>query len=134
MVLFDESAQRTYDTGLTRFNQTNLESQNRQSNATVISPAAPPTKPSSPKIVANLVMGLAAAIALGIGAALLLEQFDKRVRTPGDAISALGLPVIGIMPTPKMSRRVKGQLAQTQQRVISGRRAPPALEQDKNKP
>ena len=129
-----ESAQRTYDAVLTRFNQTNLESQNRQSNATVISPAAPPTKPSSPKIVANLVMGLAAAIALGIGAALLLEQFDKRVRTPGDAISALGLPVIGIMPTPKMSRRVKGQLAQTQQRVISGRRAPPALEQDKNKP
>lgn len=120
-----ENAQRAYDVVFTRFNQTTLESQNKQSNATVISQATPPSKPSSPKVVSNLLMGLAAALGLGLGSALLLEQFDKRVRTPSDAVTALGLPVIGIMPTPKMNRRARGQLALTQQRVISGRQLPP---------
>jgi polysaccharide biosynthesis transport protein len=126
-----ENAQKAYDVMATRYNQTNLESQNRQSNATVISPATPPSKPSSPKVVANLLMGLVAAIGLGIGMALLLEQFDKRVRTPGDAIAALGLPVIGIMPTPTMNRRIRGEVDQNRQRVISGRK-PLAIQQDKN--
>ncbi len=119
-----ENAKKAYDLVLTRYNQTNLESQNRQSNATVISQASPPSKPSSPKVMANLLMGLAGALGLGFGAALLMEQLDKRVRTPADAITALGLPVIGIMPTPKMNRGVRAQLALTRDRVISGRRLP----------
>jgi chain length determinant protein EpsF len=117
-----ENAQKSYDLILTRFNQTTLESQNLQSNATVISQASPPSKPSSPKVLANLVIGLAAALGLGLGSALALEQADKRVRTVFDVTGALGLPVIGIMPTPSTSRRVKGQIDQRRQRVISGRR------------
>jgi hypothetical protein len=54
--------------------------------------------------------------------ALLIEQFDKRIRTTADAIDFLGLPVIGIMPSPTMNRRLKGQMAMIQERVISGRR------------
>ena len=119
-----DNAQRAYDLVFNRYSQTNLESQNRQSNATVISQATPPSEPSSPKVLANLVMGLAAALGMGLAAALGIEQLDKRVRTPGDAIMALGLPVIGIMPTPAMNRRLKGQMALTQERVISGRRLP----------
>lgn len=119
-----DNAQRAYDMVFNRYNQTNLESQNRQSNATVISQATPPGEPSSPKVVSNLVMGLAAALGLGLATALLIEQFDKRVRTPVDAMAALGLPVIGIMPTPTMSRRLRGQMALTRERVISGRRLP----------
>lgn len=119
-----DNAQRAYDLVFNRANQSNLESQNRQSNATVISQATPPGEPSSPKVVANLAMGLAAALGLGLGTALLIEQFDKRVRTPVDAMAALGLPVIGIMPTPTMSRRLRGQMALTRERVISGRRLP----------
>ena len=117
-----DNAQRAYDQVFARVNQTNLESQNRQSNATVISQASTPSDPSSPKVAANLVLGLFAALVGGLGIALLIEQFDKRIRTTSDAIDFLGLPVIGIMPSPTMNRRLKGQMAMIQERVISGRR------------
>ena len=119
-----DNAQRTYDTVYNRASQTNLESQNRQSNATVISQATTPVMPSSPKVGSVLVLGLAAALALGIGCALLQEQFDKRMRTTSDAFDFLGLPVIGIMPSPTMNRRLQGQMAMIQDRVVSGRRLP----------
>jgi len=119
-----DNAQRTYDTVYNRASQTNLESQNRQSNATVISQATTPVLPSSPKILSVIVLGFAAALALGIGTALLQEQFDKRMRTTTDAFDFLGLPVIGIMPSPTMNRRLKGQMAMIQDRVVSGRRLP----------
>ena len=119
-----DNAQRSYDLVYNRASQTNLESQNRQSNATVISQATTPSTPSSPKVVSVLLMGLVAALGLGVGVALLQEQFDKRIRTNSDAFDFLGLPVIGIMPSPTMSRRLQGQMAMIQDRVVSGRRLP----------
>lgn len=119
-----ENAQRSYDLLLNRYNQSNLESQNRQSNASMLARATAPGAPSSPKVAANLMIGLFFGIAVGLGVAFSLEQFDKRIRVPGDAITALGLPVIGIMPTPAIGRRMRVQLAQAQDRMISGRRLP----------
>jgi len=117
-----DNAQHAYDLVYNRVNQTNLESQNRQSNATVISQASIPGEPSSPKVASNLVMGILGALVLAIGTALLIEQFDKRIRTHSDAVDFLGLPIIGIMPSPTMNRRLRGQVALIQERVISGRR------------
>ncbi len=119
-----DNAQRSYDLVYNRASQTNLESQNRQSNATVISQATAPSNPSSPKIVTVLLMGIVAALGAGVAVALLLEQMDKRIRTNTDAFEFLGLPVIGIMPSPNMNRRLKGQMAMIQDRVVSGRRLP----------
>lgn len=119
-----ENAQRSYDLLLNRFNQSNLESQNRQSNASMLARATPPAAPSSPKKAANLLIGFFFGIAVGLGVAFLLEQLDKRIRVPSDAVNALGLPVIGIMPTPTIGRRMRVQLAQAQDRMISGRRLP----------
>ena len=119
-----DNAQHSYDLVYNRASQTNLESQNRQSNATVISQATTPSTPSSPKLASVLVMGIVGALGLGLGTALLLEQFDKRMRTTSDAFDFLGIPVIGIMPSPTMNRRLKGQMAMIQDRVVSGRRLP----------
>ena len=119
-----DNAQKSYDLVYNRASQTNLESQNRQSNATVISQATTPTLPSSPKVLAVLLLGFLGALGLGLATALLLEQFDKRMRTSSDAFDFLGLPVIGIMPSPTMNRRLKGQMALMQDRVVSGRRLP----------
>ncbi len=119
-----DNAQRSYDLVYNRASQTNLESQNRQSNATVISQATTPSNPSSPKLLSVLLIGFVGAVGLGLGMALLLEQLDKRMRTTSDAFDFLGLPVIGIMPSPTMNRRLKGQMAMMQDRVVSGRRLP----------
>lgn len=119
-----ENAKSAYDLLLGRFNQTNLESQNRQNNAAMLAKATPPGAPSSPKVAALLMLGLMFGIGAGVGAAFLLEQLDKRIRVPSDAVTALGLPVIGIMPTPVIGRRMRVQLAAAQDRMISGRRLP----------
>lgn len=119
-----ENAQRAYDLLLNRFNQTSLESQNRQSNASLLARATPPGTPSSPKVAANLLIGVMFGLAMGVGVAFVLEQFDKRIRVPADAVSALGLPVIGIMPSPTIGKRMRVQLAAAQDRMISGRRLP----------
>ncbi|MET0383219.1 MAG: Wzz/FepE/Etk N-terminal domain-containing protein [Burkholderiaceae bacterium] len=119
-----DNAQHAYDLVYTRATQTNIESQNRQSNATVISQATAPSRPSSPKVFAGLLMGFIGALGLGLAFAFVLEQFDKRLRTASDAIDFLGLPVIGILPSPSMNRRLRGQMAQIQERLISGRRLP----------
>ncbi len=119
-----ENAQRSYDLLLNRYNQSNLESQNRQSNASMLARASPPGAPSSPKVAANMLIGLFFGLAVGIGVAFTLEQLDKRILLPSDAVNAMGLPVIGIMPTPTIGRRMRVQLAQAQDRMISGRRLP----------
>ena len=73
---------------LNRYNQSNLESQNRQSNASMLARASPPAAPSSPKVAANLLLGLCFGLAVGVGVALMLEQFDRRIRVPADAVAA----------------------------------------------
>ena len=87
-----ENARRSYDLLLNRFNQTSLESQNRQSNASLLAKATPPSYPSSPKLAANLLMGLFFGVALGLGVAFGIEQFDKRIRAPADAVAAWRFP------------------------------------------
>jgi len=119
-----QNAQHAYDLLLDRYNQSTLQSQNRQTNASLLALATPPRLPSSPKIMANLLVGFVFALAAAGAIALLLEHFDRRVRTATDAVKVLGLPVIGIMPRPTQSRRFKGQLLENQRRVISGRRLP----------
>lgn len=117
-----DNLQRAYDLLLARYNQTNLESENKQSSISVLSQAVAPSAPVSPKVTANLAMGLIFGIALGLATAFGLEQLDKRLRSPADAVTALGLPVIGIMPTPTLGRKKGLQLASTRNRVIYGRR------------
>jgi chain length determinant protein EpsF len=121
-----ETAQRAYDAVVQRYNQSSLESQATLSNVNVLTPATPPIEPSTPpmlKVVLGAVLG---GVALGLGAALLLEMLDRRVRTKDDASAAMGgLALLGVMPGPSTRARLaRKQSRLTQQRVV-GRLAPP---------
>ena len=117
-----ESAQRAYDAVLTRLTQTSLESQTTQSNIYMLAEAYPPGAPSSPKIALNTALSLVLGILLAVGAALGLESLDRRVRGIDDVSTAIGLPLLGVMPgpdgrgflgrnaKPMLARRVLGQL------------------------
>jgi chain length determinant protein EpsF len=114
-----ENAQRTYDTLLQRFNQTVLESQATQNNVNQLTEAAPPSAPSSPNVKLNVALAVFLGGMLALGTALLLELLDRRVRTFDDVVTALDLPVIGVMPKPGAKRVVgRRKLTQMQQRVI----------------
>jgi len=120
------NAQRAYDAVLQRFTQTNLESQATQSNVNLLTQAQPPIEHSSTNVVLNTALAVFLGGLLALGTALLLELMDRRVRNPEDAVAALGLPVIGVMPKPGSRLSLRGRQASLmQQRLLAPLPAPP---------
>ncbi|HET9644473.1 MAG TPA: chain length determinant protein EpsF [Burkholderiaceae bacterium] len=118
-----ENAQRSYDNVLVRRAQSSLESQANQTNIGVLSSAVPPATPSGPKVLLNTLLSIAVGALLAIGAAVLVELIDRRVRTLNDVGDTLGLPLLGVLPgaaprrklfaqrrTPLLQQRILGQL------------------------
>lgn len=99
-----ENAQRMYDNLAVRLNQSGLEAQNTQSYANILTVAQPPADHASPKLLLNTALAVFLGVLLAVGVALLLELTDRRVRAPEDAVAALGLPVLGILPKPGAKR------------------------------
>jgi len=104
-----ENAQRAYEAVLARLNQTSLESQTTQSNAYVLARAVPPIVPSSPKVGRNVALSLVIGLMLAIGAAILLEFVDRRVRTFDEISELVGLPLLGVLPGPGGKGRFTGR-------------------------
>lgn len=100
-----ETAQKIYESLQTRLSQTNLESNSSQSNIYLLAPATEPTKPSSPKVMLNMILSVVVGLLLGLMSALAIEMFDHRVRSPNDMVQALDLPVIGVLPSPQAKRK-----------------------------
>ena len=105
-----DSAQKAYDAVVARLNQSSLESQATATNVSVLTPALPPAEPSSPKILLNTLFSIVIGIALAIVAAFSMEWLDRRVRTSEDVITALDLPMLGVMPKPQ-GRRLQSNAA-----------------------
>ena len=93
-----DAAKSAYDTVTTRLTQTTLASQATQANAAVLSTAVEPLEPSFPKpLEKTLLIAIAMGLVLGVGAALLLEMLDKRVRSVYDLAQMLQFPVLGVV-------------------------------------
>ncbi|BBO21724.1 MAG: hypothetical protein AMXMBFR31_08740 [Candidatus Desulfobacillus denitrificans] len=92
-----ESAQRAFEMVSQRLTQSSLESQVSQTNVVLLNPAAEPVDPSSPKILLNLVLAVFLGSMLGVGAALLMEMTDRRVRAAEDLAEFAGLTVLGVI-------------------------------------
>lgn len=65
----------------------------------VVRTAEPPSSPSSPKPVRNAILAGLIGLILGVGIAFFRETLDRRLREPADVEEALGLPVVGVVPT-----------------------------------
>lgn len=92
-----DNAQRAYDTVAQRLTLTNIEAKANQSDVAVLTPALAPLKPFGPKLLLNTLIGLVAGVLLGIGGAVMLELFDRRVRSPQDLHDTAGLAVLGVI-------------------------------------
>lgn len=116
-----DTAQRALDSVMTRLNQSSLESQTNQSNASLLSEASAPLLPSSPRVVLNTLIGLFLGTLVAVTAAVILELLNRRVRNEAD-VTQLGVAVLGVLPKvpagnmfgkatpPLLARRVLGQL------------------------
>jgi len=64
----------------------------------VVEQASPNPSPVSPKPLRNIVFGALIGLVLGVGLALLLEQFDRRLKREDDLAEATGLPLLASIP------------------------------------
>lgn len=91
-------------------------------NFRVLIPATVPDKPFTPKPVRNGLMGFVAGLVLGTGLALLIEQFDTRVRTAEEAVVMFDMPLLGRI------RKMPAQKVNQQPLVVLGDSHGPAAE------
>ena len=63
-------------------------------NVEQVETAVPPTSASAPRTAINVVAGGLAGLLIGVGAALLGDRIRPRFRSPRDAESALGAPIL----------------------------------------
>lgn len=92
-----ENAQRSYDALFNRTRQNELESKNLLSTVTFLTEATPSPVPVKP--TKTLVKGVAVGLSCGLFLILLMEYYDRRLRTTSDVIFDLGLPVVGLIPS-----------------------------------
>jgi succinoglycan biosynthesis transport protein ExoP len=93
-----ESAERAYDTAMQRFVVSQVESRASQTNISVLNAAVPPSTPSHPKIVLNIALSLVVGTMLGLGIVILMEMFDRRVRSLND-LELVEVPMLAMLNT-----------------------------------
>jgi uncharacterized protein involved in exopolysaccharide biosynthesis len=92
-----ESAERAYDTAMQRSVVSQVDSRASQTNVTVLSPAVVPNTPSRPKVALNIALSVVVGTMLGIGIVILMEMFDRRVRSLNDLDNAWNVPLLGVV-------------------------------------
>ena len=90
-----ESAQRNYDTVLTRAMSTRLESRARQGDVALLTPAVEPPLPAQPKIPLIAALSVVLGLLIATGMVYLLETLDRRVRSRADLEARLAVPSLG---------------------------------------
>lgn len=81
-----------------RMQQAQAQATDDATSVQVIDTARPTLRPTSPKWLLNLGLGLFGGIACGFGIVFLLAFFDDKVKTAFDIEHTVGLPLIGIVP------------------------------------
>jgi len=100
-----QNAQKAYDFALQRFSLFSMQSQVGQTNIAILNAARPEYKPSNPRILLNIILSIFMGGMLALGLALLVEMFDRMVRTVSDIEKGLDMPVLGVLKKAKVARR-----------------------------
>lgn len=87
-----------YDGLLQRFKEIGVAGGVGVNNISIVDPADVPQRPSSPRMLVNLLLSIIAGLGLGALAALALEQIDEAIADPAEVERRLGLPLLGSVP------------------------------------
>lgn len=92
-----------YDGLLQRFKEIGVAGGVGVNNISIVDSADVPQKPSSPRLVLNLILALFLGFGFGAIIAFILEQMDESIADPTEVQRRLGLPLLGSVP------KVEGQ-------------------------
>jgi succinoglycan biosynthesis transport protein ExoP len=70
----------------------------------IITPAALPSAPTSPKHLVDVGLAAVIGLALGFGTALLRDRLDDGLRSPGDLAVRVGAPLMAMLPAVRHQR------------------------------
>ena len=87
-----------YDALLSRYKEIGIAGGVGVNNVSIVDPAELPARPSSPRLVLNMLLALIIGCALGAVAAFLLEQADEAISDPTEVERMVGLPLLGSVP------------------------------------
>lgn len=87
-----------YDGLLQRYKEVGIAGGVGVNNVSVVDTADVPQRPSSPRLIVNLLIALIAGVGLGVLAAFVLEQMDEAIADPTEVERRLGLPLLGSVP------------------------------------
>lgn len=90
-----ESARTTYHAALDQLSTTSMLSMVNQTNVSIVDHATIPSKPATPKVLKNLAIGAFGGLFLGVGMALFMGVFVRRIHSEEDLCSGIGVPLLG---------------------------------------
>lgn len=93
-----DTKHQLYDNLLQQLKEITVSGNLQTNNISILDAALPPTAPSEPKPVRNLLIAAILGLMLGFGLAILFEFLDESIRTPDDVEGKLGLPLLGSIP------------------------------------
>jgi uncharacterized protein involved in exopolysaccharide biosynthesis len=93
-----DSTRNLYQDLYTKLGESKLSQGTHSSNIAIISSALEPANPSSPNLLLNGAIGLAAGLMLGVGLAFVRDTFDDSVENGNEVEALTGVPVLGNIP------------------------------------
>lgn len=93
-----EASRGLYESYLARYKETSTQEGLAQPDARLVSLAPLPTRPSSPNVPLNLLVGAVLAMGSGLGAFALAEMLDSGVATSADVEKRFNLRYLGAVP------------------------------------
>ncbi len=93
-----ESNREMYNMFMTRSKETRNTSDLQSPIARVVDPALPPGAPVKPQKERIVLIAMLLALAVGVGASLLIDQLDKTLKTADDVERKLRVPLLTTLP------------------------------------
>ena len=96
-----DTNRQLYDALLQRYKEIGVAGGVGVNNISIVDPPLVPNRPSSPRLLINLLLALFAGAAVGLSLALALEQIDDSVTDPSELNDLFSLPSLGAIPNLK---------------------------------